>query len=135
MCRFAVNLSISVHIKHSTDLVASEQSLARYLAACLYWAGYDVWMEGALVEVCCIGDKMFNLDDRYSEVMFGTGSIRVSKKEPLQFVTHLSCCTLPQAATQALRTPYPSMACPSHCAQKHMTGCRTYLSRCMCAFR
>ena len=77
MCRFIVNLAGNVYLEDCKSTVTREGTPQRYLAARLYQAGYDVWTEGALYEVCLVGDASFTTGARRFDVMAGKGQVKV----------------------------------------------------------
>ena len=80
MCLFAVNLAYEVISKDCKNIVTREATPHKYLAARLWWAGYDVWVLETLTEVCVMGDQKFSSDKRIFDLMFGYRQNKESMK-------------------------------------------------------
>ena len=80
MCRYAVNLANHVYSEgvYCKGVVTRPGTPHRYLAARLYYSGYDVRIEEALHELCQDGGASFALSKRRYDILLGKGAVKVS---------------------------------------------------------
>ncbi len=90
MCRFAVNLANDIYIEDCKGVVTREGTPQRYLAARLYYSGYDVRIEKPLHELCHVGEASFTTSNRVYDILFGKGAVKVSMQVH-HSVEHCSC--------------------------------------------
>lgn len=98
LCRFAVNLANDIYIEDCKGVVTREGTPQRYLAARLYYSGYDVRIEEPLHELCHVGEASFSSSNRKYDILFGKGAVKVSMQYCSAHVLHsvedCSCLTV-----------------------------------------
>ena len=93
MCRYVVNLANDVYNEDckGVGLQTREGTPQRYLAAHLHYSGYDVRIEGALHELCQVGEASFTSAIRRYDILAGKGAVKVSMCALLCGVLQLPC--------------------------------------------